>query len=442
MRWRKGPENCTFSGCKFSTDNDAEATLGEARSHLNRLWICCTNAGSLLNKRSELGVQIDSTKPVTEPWLTQAIDSMELDLEGCTLVKDDRTQRRKGEGVALFIRNAIPFTIIDSVSHESGTLSSLNTWSQNGRCLILGDFNAPMVDWENLQTKSSENAFEKELVDGVITYTLVQHVKEATRYDPDTESSILDLILTHCEDDVAKLHYMPALSKSDHAVLTFDFHITVNHEHASANIPGIKHSASLLDWTIDPESSVETAWDAFRNSYLKVTTPHIPWTIPREPRNSPLWFSREVRILLRKRRKMWGIFRLLGTDETKSRYQKARTTCASTLRKSRKLYEEKLIKESIERPKRSYSYINQRTLSRGSILALWGDSTAASLVKDDFGKAQVFSNYFSNVYTIEAPFPSAHTDPAKHTLDSVTIKELDVFSLLNKRDIGKSTGAR
>ncbi|CAH8447575.1 unnamed protein product [Schistosoma bovis] len=306
-----------------------------------------------------------------------------------------------------------------------------------------------MVDWENLRTESSENSFEQELVDAVITCALVQHVKEATRYDPDTESSLLDLILTHYEDDVANLHHMPPLGKSDHAVLTFDFHITASHEDASvqsrpnvwkANIPDIMHSASLIDWTIDPESSIETAWNTFRKSYLKVTTPHIPWTIPKGPKNSPPWFSREVRILLRKKRKTWDRFRLLGTDESKSQYRKARNTCASTLRKSRKLYEEKLVKESIECPKRLYSYINQRTRRKGNIPALWGDSTASSLVEDDFGKAQAFSNYFSNVYTIEAPFSSAYTDPPIHTLDSVTIKELDVFGLLNKLDVGKSTG--
>ncbi|VDP45325.1 unnamed protein product [Schistosoma margrebowiei] len=302
---------------------------------------------SLLNKRSELGVQIDSTKPdiiaVTETWLTQAVDSMEIDFEGFTLVRADRTQKRKGGKLALFIRNAIPFAVIDSVSHESGTcelvsirlkckgqdlliglvyrspsceaneilLSSLNTWSQSGRCLILGDFNAPMVDWENLRTKSSENSFEQELVDGVITCAL---------------------------DDVATLHHMPPIGKSD-------------------------HDASVQS---RPNSSIETAWDAFRNSYLK------------------------VRILIRKKRKMWDKFKLLGIDESKSQ----------------KLYEEKLLKESIECPKRLYSYINQRTRRKGNIPALWGDSTASSLVEDDFGKAQAFSNYFSNAYTIEAPFSS------------------------------------
>ncbi|VDP74546.1 unnamed protein product [Schistosoma curassoni] len=70
-----------------------------------------------------------------------------------------------------------------------------------------------MVDWVNLRTESSENSFEQELVGAVITCALVQHVKEATGYDPDTESSLLDLIPTHYVDDVANLHYMPPLGK-------------------------------------------------------------------------------------------------------------------------------------------------------------------------------------------------------------------------------------
>ena len=74
---------------------------------------------------------------------------------------------------------------------------------------------------------------------------------------------------------------------------TFDFHKTVSHEHASAqsrpnvwraNIQDIMHSGSLIDYTIDPESSFKTAWDTFRNPYLKVNSPHTPWTTPRGPK--------------------------------------------------------------------------------------------------------------------------------------------------------------
>lgn len=68
-------------------------------------------------------------------------------------------------------------------------LDGLNSWLGSGRCLILRDFNSPTVDYKNLRTQLLENSFEYELVDAVITWTPVQHVKEATSYDPDFESS-------------------------------------------------------------------------------------------------------------------------------------------------------------------------------------------------------------------------------------------------------------
>lgn len=82
-------------------------------------------------------------------------------------------------------------------------------------------------------------------------------MKEATRYDPDYESSLLDLILTHHEDDVKNLYYMPPLSKSDNSVLVFDCHATVTNKNVSAyarlntwkaNIQYIVHSASSVDY--------------------------------------------------------------------------------------------------------------------------------------------------------------------------------------------------
>ncbi|VDP79247.1 unnamed protein product [Schistosoma curassoni] len=119
-----------------------------------------------------------------------------------------------------------------------------------------------MLDWENLRTELSNNSFEQELRDAVITCALVQHVNEETGYNPDSKSSLPDLILAHHEDDVTNPDYMPPLGKSDHTVLKFGFHIVVQNEHVSApsrpnvwksNIQGTKQPASLVDWTRDPE---------------------------------------------------------------------------------------------------------------------------------------------------------------------------------------------
>lgn len=52
------------------------------------------------------------------------------------------------------------------------------------------------------------------------------HVEEATRYDSNSNSCLLDLILTRYEDNVAK----PPIGKSDHASLVFNPHVVINND--------------------------------------------------------------------------------------------------------------------------------------------------------------------------------------------------------------------
>ncbi|VDP79195.1 unnamed protein product [Schistosoma mattheei] len=59
----------------------------------------------------------------------------------------------------------------------------LKTLSSSDRCLILEDFDAPMVDWKNVMAELSENSFEQTVVDAAITYVLKKHMKEATWCD-------------------------------------------------------------------------------------------------------------------------------------------------------------------------------------------------------------------------------------------------------------------
>lgn len=71
---------------------------------------------------------------------------------------------------------------------------------------------------------------------------------------------------------------MSSLDRNDYADLAFDFHLDVNNEDMSSqarpniwrtNIKSIMHSASSVDYTIEPESSIETAWYVFGNSCIK-----------------------------------------------------------------------------------------------------------------------------------------------------------------------------
>ncbi|VDP72098.1 unnamed protein product [Schistosoma mattheei] len=103
-----------------------------------------------------------------------------------------------------------------------------------------------------MRTEMSEDLFGQETVDEVTTCAVVQHVRGATKYDPESESSLLDLILAHYKDDIMSLDYMPSL--------------VVNNDHVSArrkpNLEHIMHSALSVDWTIGPESPTKTIYES------------------------------------------------------------------------------------------------------------------------------------------------------------------------------------
>jgi hypothetical protein len=71
------------------------------------------NARSLVNKRDELELYIMDEKPdivgITETWTVESIGDSELNLEGYTMLREDRIMgvKSKGGGILLYIKNSI-----------------------------------------------------------------------------------------------------------------------------------------------------------------------------------------------------------------------------------------------------------------------------------------------------------------------------------------------
>ena len=50
--------------------------------------------------------------------------------------------------------------------------------------LIIGDFNAPTIDWNSLSCSSGSSSFAHEFINSIQANFLTQHVSEPTRYIP------------------------------------------------------------------------------------------------------------------------------------------------------------------------------------------------------------------------------------------------------------------
>jgi len=84
----------------------------------------------------------------------------------------------------------------------------------SGRCLVVGDFNYPSINWDNLEC----NKEDEEFVDLIQDNVLFQHVRVPTR-----ESNILDLVISNEVSMVDELKVLEQFSTSDHNMVEFNF---------------------------------------------------------------------------------------------------------------------------------------------------------------------------------------------------------------------------
>ena len=83
--------------------------------------------------------------------------------------------------------------------------------------LIIGDFNCPLIDWNNL---SATGELDSQCLNTVLDTNLVQHIRNPTRIIPGQTPSVLDLVLTS-GDDVSNIDYFDPIGSSDHSTLSF-----------------------------------------------------------------------------------------------------------------------------------------------------------------------------------------------------------------------------
>ena len=85
------------------------------------------------------------------------------------------------------------------------------------KCILVGEFNLPQINWTNGTGKSTmDNTF----LNGFAECGIVQCIQEATH----TKGKILDILLSKSSDHIKNLHVVKykAYCNSDHYPITFD----------------------------------------------------------------------------------------------------------------------------------------------------------------------------------------------------------------------------
>ena len=451
-----------------------------------RLNCLLTNACSIINKLDELALIIVDKSPdiiaITESWLDPSIPDAELSFPGYSLFRCDRTSG-KGGGCLLYLKASLnPAPISDIIPKHpngfevcgckihtpEGPLHVLNVYrtpsssipadddilrlfttinNQQGDCLIIGDFNAPQVDWENMFCPT-DGSFSDRLLDKCLQHLFTQGILIPTRFRIGNRPSNIDLAFTKLPQSICNVSSSSPLGKSDHSLVWFDFdNVSVfdesppeeRYQFHKLDTRALIAAARNYDWTsLNHLHTVNDLWHGIKGAILHLTEAVVPKAVPRFQRNNnPPWFTHGHRRLLALKHQAYLLWQEDGTEESFNNFKQLRNRANSSLRKAKMNFEQKLAKRAAINNKEFFAFIRQKRELRTDITSLKSDD--GTLINQPDEQADIFKDYFSTVFRPDQHFPAPplSSSPPPSQMRPLIISSEQVERELRRLDVNK-----
>ena len=198
---------------------------------------------------------------------------------------------------------------------------------------------------------------------------------------------------------------------SDHRMFTIDLIRPVSsiltHEMVpdweKAYLDKISDNLKLIDWTHELEGKGAIASWEFVKNVIDMETKSC---VPKKRRRlgaRPLWMTKNVLRLIRKKRRVWrwyttSSYSSKDYEEFKT-YKRIQDQVKKAVRLAKRNFERKLAKDAKKNPKAFYSYMKRKT-SNWVTVGPFRDSSW-QLVTDDRLMAEQLNHFFSTVFTQE-----------------------------------------
>jgi hypothetical protein len=397
-----------------------------------------TNCLSISNKLSEIKqLSLDSQIHIfafTETWLEHDVNDAEVAIPGFSIFRGDSSRGRAG-GVAVYISNSLPGPILCtgfktshkcdaiwlqlslrgtdvlllgviykspsiSAPEDAQLIDSLGEFVRSQRhthLLILGDFNAPKVDWTF--KCSPDVRFSLDLVSLIQKEAWTQHVKDATRYRDGQVPSLLDLVITNESHYVDRILLDAPLGKSDHLLIRFDlicYWTSVDRtgrlvrNFNKADLVGLRNYFLSLSF---PSNSVEDLSLSFMLAIQKADLSFIP----RRSFNSKVKpLPRRIRRLLHRRSAYFAKYKYTAATEDALAFRRVRNECKSAIREHTQKIQSKVLSTARYNKNALFKYMRQRRKNNPSAFTLrQADGIPSS---EPAVVAELFRSYFASVY--------------------------------------------
>ena len=215
-----------------------------------------------------------------------------------------------------------------------------------------------------------------------------------------------DLVLTSRGNLVLGVENLGSLGASDHAMLLVDICATPVSSTSSetvpdwskADIPKLKATLEEVDWNHELTGlSTEDMWARFKEILNKAQNDCIPQKA-RRANNKPVWLTRSLLRLIRKKRRAWKLFTATSCYQDLLKYKDMEKSVKRAVLQAKKKFEKKLAANAKKDPKSLYSYLKSKSANKESVGPL---KSGDDIVSDDSVMGEMLNTFFSSVFTCE-----------------------------------------
>ena len=330
--------------------------------------------------------------------------------------------------------------------------------------IVLGDFNFPNVNWDNLTANCNTNTINNNLIiqkryldmfseKGLTPVLNNGTVTRRRVVDNVLQESHLDQVLITNSDFITSVETVSALGKSDHVGILVNLKFQNNTEYIQTEKKNwskispdqIQLLGSNINWDFsDNLTNTNHLWDEL-NSKLTSISSHVPVTKIKCTKNGEVLKKEpwDCSALKRKRKEKdlaWKLFEDTPLSQNLNAALHKQGEFEKKLSEKIIEYEAKIVAAMKTNPKMFYSYLNSKRKIKESISAL----------KDSMGKltgspkdaATLLAKFFATTFTNEPYGPlleECHKE-ATNIIGDITFSPANVKLLLLKLDQSKSVG--
>ena len=413
---------------------------------------------------------------LSETHLHQGVPNALFKIEGFhEIIRKDRHQQDGGGGVALYIKNSIPFKRL--FQFETQDLEAL--WVQintlGGKIIICSCYRAPDNNtfWSDMSNALDDvkqyqlqnlfilgdlngdpNTYNGRKLNEFCKYQNLEClVKEPTRIT-DTSATILDQLLTNSACYVKKVEVSPPVSTNDHCTVGCHLDFKINKEtcyerliwqYNKADFNEFREALSSTDFDqCFINDDVNEACDKWTEIFLSVAKEYVPnKKVIIRPNDSP-WYTSELRCFKRKLVKAYKKYKSNGlrSDQFET-YKKLRNNYQQMLDEAERAYRESLTSSlSNQRNTKIWWNTVKNLLGKGGDTSYPPLNVNDNTITDNKDKAEAFNNFFLSHSNIDERNANLPPDPGilPEGLQSIEVSEDEVRDLIKCINISKSTG--